>query len=228
MAFSVGGMYRTLYALGLLTVLLLWTFWRAGVESTTSLSPQGCGMSYMSPNYIPQTAFDETWTPLARRYSLILYRESGWQEGTPSGLPVFFIPGNAGSAHQVRSVASSAARTYYEKPGTVANGMDHIRPLDFFALEHNEDLSALHGPTLEAEAAYAGRALDYIASLYPKDTPIILMGHSMGGVVAASLLAPNATNATISALVTLSAPHTLPPARLDRRIAKFYSTLAPG
>lgn len=228
MAFSVGGMYRTLYALGLLTVLLLWTFWRAGVESTTSLSPQGCGMSYMSPNYIPQTAFDETWTPLARRYSLILYRESGWQEGTPSGLPVFFIPGNAGSAHQVRSVASSAARTYYEKPGTVANGMDHIRPLDFFALEHNEDLSALHGPTLEAEAAYAGRALDYIASLYPKDTPIILMGHSMGGVVAASLLAPNATNATISALVTLSAPHTLPPARLDRRIAKFYSTARAG
>ncbi|VDC04233.1 unnamed protein product [Peniophora sp. CBMAI 1063] len=228
MALGLGGMYRTLYALGLLTVILLWTFWRAGVESTTSLSPQGCGMSYMSPNYLPQSAFDISWTPLARRYSLVLYREAGWQDDTLKGLPVLFIPGNAGSAHQIRSVASSAARTYYEKPGTIAKGMANIRPLDFFALEHNEDLSALHGPTLEAEAAYANRALDYIASLYPKDTPIILMGHSMGGVVAASLLAPNTTNATISALVTLSAPHTLPPARLDRRITKFYATARDG
>ena len=45
------------------------------------------------------------------------------------------------------------------------------------------------------------------------------MGHSMGGVVATSLLpSPN-----ISAVITMSTPHQLPPARFDRRIAAIYN-----
>jgi hypothetical protein len=44
------------------------------------------------------------------------------------------------------------------------------------------------------------------------------MGHSMGGVVATSLLpSPN-----ISAVITMSTPHEIPPARFDRRIAAIY------
>jgi GPI inositol-deacylase len=44
------------------------------------------------------------------------------------------------------------------------------------------------------------------------------MGHSMGGIVATSLLpSPN-----ISAIITLSTPHQVPPARFDRRIATIY------
>lgn len=44
------------------------------------------------------------------------------------------------------------------------------------------------------------------------------MGHSMGGVVATSLLpSPN-----ISAIITMSTPHQIPPARFDRRIAAIY------
>lgn len=44
------------------------------------------------------------------------------------------------------------------------------------------------------------------------------MGHSMGGVVATSLLpSPN-----ISAVITMSTPHKIPPARFDRRIADIY------
>lgn len=45
------------------------------------------------------------------------------------------------------------------------------------------------------------------------------MGHSMGGVVATSLLpSPN-----ISAVITMSTPHQLPPARFDRRVAAIYN-----
>lgn len=33
-------------------------------------------MSWMWPSYVLQTKFDHTWTPLARRYSLWLYREA--------------------------------------------------------------------------------------------------------------------------------------------------------
>lgn len=36
-------------------------------------------MSWMSPSYVLQPGFDRTWTPLAGRYSLWLYREVGWE-----------------------------------------------------------------------------------------------------------------------------------------------------
>ncbi len=44
------------------------------------------------------------------------------------------------------------------------------------------------------------------------------MGHSMGGILATSLLpSPN-----VSAVITMSTPHEIPPARFDRRIAAIY------
>ena len=46
------------------------------------------------------------------------------------------------------------------------------------------------------------------------------MGHSMGGVVATSLL----PSPDISAIITMSTPHTLPPARFDNRIEAIYSS----
>ena len=87
------------------------------------------------------------------------------------------------------------------------------------AVEYNEDLSAFHGPTIDTEVAYASRAVDYILSLYAPGTPIIVMGHSMGGIVSTALL----PNPNISAIITLSTPHTLPPVRFDRRIEHIYA-----
>lgn len=86
-------------------------------------------------------------------------------------------------------------------------------------MEFNEDLTAFHGPTIEAQTAYASQAISYILSLYPPRTSIIIMGHSMGGIVATSLL----PSENISAIITMSAPHTLPPARFDARIDKIYA-----
>src|SRR5712691_188696 len=65
----------------LLSVVLLY---RAASESAISLSPQGCRMSYMSPSYLVQSQFDASWTPLAKRYSLLLYREVGWEDNEVS------------------------------------------------------------------------------------------------------------------------------------------------
>lgn len=44
------------------------------------------------------------------------------------------------------------------------------------------------------------------------------MGHSMGGIVATSLL----PSANISTIITMSTPHVLPPARFDSRIESLY------
>jgi len=55
------------------------------------------------------------------------------------GLPVLFIPGNAGSSRQVRSIASSASRQYYSFPSQASPDFKSrgLKPLDFFAGEHS-------------------------------------------------------------------------------------------
>ena len=87
------------------------------------------------------------------------------------------------------------------------------------SVDYNEDLSAFHGPTLDIETAYTSSAISYTLSLYPPDTRIIVMGNSMGGIVATSLL----PSSNISAVITMSTPHQLPPTCFDRRIASIYN-----
>ena len=51
--------------------------------------------------------------------------------------PVLFIPGNSGSSHQVRSIASSANRQFYSEPYVIDrefNGRS-LKALDFYAGE---------------------------------------------------------------------------------------------
>lgn len=136
---------------------------------------------------------------------------------------MLFIPGNAGSAHQIRSIASSATRQYYSSPSYMNPYFTSrgLRPLDFFAVDFNEDLSAFHGPTLESEISYSGAAITFILSKYPPETKVIVMGHSMGGIVAISLLA--LLNSNISTVITMSTPHSVPPARFDSRMGAIYA-----
>ncbi|KAI9000694.1 GPI-inositol-deacylase [Trametes punicea] len=214
-------MSRLLAVFALFSVAAVAVLYYAGVDTLNTLSPQGCRMSWMWPTYILQSRFDHSWTPLARRYSLWLYREGNLENNELHGSPVLFIPGNAGSSHQVRSIASSAANQYFSSPYQVAPEFANqgYTGLDFFAVEFNEDLSAFHGPTIDSETEYTSRAIDYILSLYPPQTSILVMGHSMGGIVATALLPhPN-----ISAIITMSTPHTLPPVRFDRRIDHIYA-----
>lgn len=65
----------------LVTILL---FYLANLHVAQNLSPQGCRMSWMSPSYVLQNGFDSSWSPLARRYSLWLYREVGWDSNQVS------------------------------------------------------------------------------------------------------------------------------------------------
>ncbi|KAG5648788.1 hypothetical protein DXG03_000137 [Asterophora parasitica] len=191
--------------LGCLSLVALAIFYFAASDIAEDLSPQGCRMSWMSPSYVLQNEFNTSWTPLARRYSLSLYREVGWDSSQIQGTPVLFIPGNAGSSHQVRSIASSATRQFFASPGVVAPefASRNLKPLDFFA---------------DSQIKYTTHAISYILSLYPAHTQIIIMGHSMGGIVATAL--PPSLN--ISGIITMSTPHTLPPARFDSRLEKIY------
>ena len=46
---------------------------------------------------------------------------------------MIFVPGNAGSYMQVRSIASSSSRQYHGHPDGIAVGMTGLKKRDFFA-----------------------------------------------------------------------------------------------
>ena len=197
-------------------------------------------MSYMMPTFTRFSDFDTEHTRFASKYSLYLYRERGVDEDTRvKGIPVLFIPGNAGSYKQVRPIAAEAAHYFHdvlrEDAVAVADGK---RPLDIFTVDFNEELIAFHGQTLLDQAEYLNEAVAYILALYhnpqrslrepglPDPKSVIILGHSMGGVVARTMLRmPNYQENTINTIVTLSAPHARPPISFDAAMVDTYNDI---
>ncbi|KAJ3496845.1 hypothetical protein NLG97_g2359 [Lecanicillium saksenae] len=197
-------------------------------------------MSYMRPSYIHFREFDTEHTRFATKYSLHLYREQGFDdESRLRGVPVLFIPGNAGSYKQVRPIAAEAASHFYERLQHDGSSIKAgVRNLDFFTVDFNEDITAFHGQTLLDQAEYLNEAIRYILSLYsdpnkvnrdsdlPDPTSVIIIGHSMGGVVARTMLVqPNYQANSINTIITMSAPHARPPVTFDGQIVQIYDEI---
>lgn len=214
----------------------------------------------MSPTFIRMLGFDTEHTRFASKYNLYLYREEGvdpytqesigvscllldyWGRTLTSqlnGAPVLFLPGNAGSYRQVRSLAAEASRHYYD---VVRHDQDRLksgtRSLDFFMIDFNEDMAAFHGQTLLDQAEYVNEAVSYILSLYhdprrsrrdpelPDPSSVILIGHSMGGIVARTTLTmANYQDNSVNTIVTMSAPHAKPPVSFESDIVQTYKQI---
>ncbi|TDZ23272.1 GPI inositol-deacylase [Colletotrichum orbiculare MAFF 240422] len=155
------------------------------------------------------------------------------------GVPVLFVPGNAGSYKQVRPIAAEAAYYFHETlqhdEGAVATG---ARSLDFFTVDFNEDITAFHGQTMLDQAEYLNEAIRYILSLYmdprmsargpdlPDPSSVLVLGHSMGGIVARTMLImSNYQSNSINTIITMSAPHSRPPVTFDGQIVKIYEDI---
>jgi glycosylphosphatidylinositol deacylase len=150
-----------------------------------------------------------------------------------------FIPGNAGSYKQVRSLASEAEHYFDEVIKSDSDAIDAgKRALDFFTVDFNEDFTAFHGQTLLDQAEYLNDAIAYILSLYhnpgksrkdsqlPDPSSVILVGHSMGGIVARTMLTmPNYQTNSVNTIITLSAPHARPPLSFDSQMVSTYKTI---
>ncbi|KAJ8124976.1 hypothetical protein O1611_g8665 [Lasiodiplodia mahajangana] len=197
-------------------------------------------MSWMSPSFVHFSDFDTEHTRFASKYSLYLYREQGIDNGPKvRGIPVLFIPGNAGSYKQVRSIASESARHFHEAVHpNVAAANSGVKNLDFFTVDFNEDFTAFHGQTMLDQAEYVNEAIRYILSLYldpqkserdpnlPDPSSVIVLGHSMGGIVArAAFVMPNFQPHSINTIITMSAPHARPPVTFDPLIVKIYQEI---
>jgi glycosylphosphatidylinositol deacylase len=190
---------------------------------TRQQDPKGCAMSYMRPAFARYSDFDTEHTRFATKYSLYLYREGGVDEDTRvKGIPVLFIPGNAGSYKQVRPIAAEAAHYYHD-----------VLRLDKAAVADGK--APFHGQTLLDQAEYLNEAVAFILALYhnpsrslrepgfPEPKSVIILGHSMGGVVARTMLRmPNYQEHTVNTIVTLSAPHARAPVTFDADMVATY------
>ncbi|KAG0309416.1 GPI inositol deacylase [Dissophora globulifera] len=220
-------------------------------------------MTYMYPSYYKLLDFDQERTPLAGKYGLMLYKHN--HAGEPPltwdnrlltqvgeydytvaksakmrlrGIPALFIPGNAGSARQVRSVATEAWRYFYETAPAMHDGSREpwSKPIDFFTVDLNEEFSAFHGQLLLDQARYVNEAIAYILSLY-KDNPeagsdfplpssVLIIGHSMGGIVARSLFTvDNYLPGSVNTILTLATPHMIPPLAIDYAVTELYNKI---
>ncbi|PVU96625.1 hypothetical protein BB559_002335 [Furculomyces boomerangus] len=202
----------------------------------------GCRMSYMHPYYIRQgKPNEESWSKYSKKYALYLYREGGLDFNEEAfRIPILFIPGHAGSYKQARSLARASAEAHSEllknNPDIALQG--NIG-LDYFTVDLNEELTALHGRSLQEQAEFVNESIKYILSLYKnnrkrfltfpgsEDLPdvesVIIVGHSMGGLVArAAVASKNHIKGSVNTLITLSTPHVSPTVSLDSLVSKTY------
>ncbi|KAF9425760.1 GPI inositol deacylase [Podila epigama] len=148
-----------------------------------------------------------------------------------SGVPALFIPGNAGSAKQVRSIAKEASKYYYGSQGGGGGGRPGSAPIDFFSVDFNEEFTALHGKSLKDQAYFVNEAIAHILSFYSgqgrnKPTSVILLGHSMGGIVARTLFTlDNFRHGSVNTILTVATPHAAPPVALDYETTHIYDTI---
>lgn len=188
----------------------------------TDFEENTCEMTYMFeyPQYV-RIFLNEHIEEKYPRYELYAYGEGFVTEKLRrkhfTGIPVLFIPGNAGSPEQVRSIASVSIRKSKKTPFS----------FDFFTVSFNKDYSALYGGVLMDQTTYVAHCIKTILALYHgKVDNVVLIGHSMGGVIAkgALLLAPNMNASFASIIINLATPHT-PALVLDNVFANYYKEL---
>ncbi|EFO24214.2 hypothetical protein LOAG_04273 [Loa loa] len=157
-------------------------------------------------------------------YSTVLYGEGEYarnymKTGQVNGLPIIFVPGNAGSSKQVRSL------------GSILHNKTESRNLPFtfdvFAIDFNEELSGLSGMYLERQIKYLELAVRHIWGMYsPPPRGIIFVGHSMGGIVIRSLLhSIHFDPSRVAFVVTLGTPHKDAPMVFDWYLKNIYDRM---
>ncbi|XP_078083843.1 GPI inositol-deacylase [Mustelus asterias] len=186
-----------------------------------------CSMTYMFeyPEYI-KIKLPNKLTSKYPSYGLYLYGEGDSVEARKNlkatGIPVLFLPGNAGSYRQVRSLGSVALRK--------AENIHNKFHFDFFSIDFNEELVALYGGSLERQTTFVHACIKVILKLYKdqKTAPcsVAIVGHSMGGIVARALFTlPNFKPTLISLIITQATPHVAPVLLVDSYLIDFYTTV---
>ncbi|KAM9850818.1 GPI inositol-deacylase [Aulostomus maculatus] len=196
-------------------------------ELLTGFEENRCSMTYMFeyPEY-RRVALPRRVARLYPAYGLYLYGEGLYAQETRelklTGAPVLFLPGNAGSYKQARSLGSVALRK--------AENMEGGLHFNVFTVDFNEELVALYGGSLLRQTHFLHESIKAILKLYKhlKTPPqsVVLVGHSMGGVVARALFTlPRFNTNLVSLIITQASPHLAPVLALDPYLLDFYSAV---
>lgn len=184
-----------------------------------------CSMTYMFeyPEYqkikLPKKA-----ARFFPAYELYLYGEGSSAEMNKqlslNGSPVLFLPGNAGSYKQARSIGSIALRK--------AENIDYRYHFDVFSVNFNEELVAFYGGSLQSQTKFVNICVKAILHLYKNQEfppqSVIIIGHSMGGLIARALFTLKTFNPKlINLIITQATPHVMPVLTIDYYLTDFYA-----
>ncbi|XP_032663634.1 GPI inositol-deacylase [Odontomachus brunneus] len=214
-----------IYSISILFFIYVCLLYILGVARyMTDFEENTCEMTYMFeyPQYV-RISLENDIEEKYPRFALYAYGEGSVTEKLRrmhfSGIPVLFIPGNAGSHQQVRSIASVSLRK------SLKNRTPYH--FDFFTVSFSKDYSALYGGVLMEQTIYVSHCIKAILALYKgKMDSVVLIGHSMGGIIAkgALLLAPDMNASFANMIINLATPHT-PVLVLDSGFASYYYEL---
>ncbi|GAX74124.1 hypothetical protein CEUSTIGMA_g1573.t1 [Chlamydomonas eustigma] len=179
----------------------------------------------------------------------------------PPSTPVLFIPGNVGTFKQGNAFGAESARQCDRRKragnsnsATIpddfipARDKAHIVTpgLDWYLVDFKEELSAFHGEILERQVEYILSCLLHLKLLYNSkgsssnglstapasyNGGVILVGHSMGGLVARATASAAAMHAdlgpdSVLLILTLATPHAQPPLPSHPSLLRFYRNLS--
>lgn len=189
-----------------------------------------CQMTFMMepPRFIP-IPIDEDSIPGQKSsnqqnvgYKLYMYSELGFpleadlRRDLKDSMPVLFIPGNAGSYQQVRSLASTCIRHQLQS-------LDAYKFI-FYTIDFQAQLSGISGELIEKQIDFVQAALNQISLLHPTDTNgIIVIGHSVGGFLSKALFARSSFDQNlVPMLINLASPLTQPYLNFDDKMRDIY------
>ena len=182
-----------------------------------------CEMTWMFdwPEYIP-VPIDAKIQRKFPKYSLAMYGEGQYAEDLKNlqlyhGVPVLFIPGNAGAMRQYRPIASVALQK------AVRWNFHFV----YFSVGFQEEMSALKGTYLHRQTEFVHECLKTILKLFNdhghKQESVLILGLSIGGLIARGLFTlPGFDPSTVKTLITLSTPNK-PVILADADLDAFYS-----
>ncbi|XP_062536617.1 GPI inositol-deacylase isoform X2 [Armigeres subalbatus] len=190
----------------------------------TKIEENRCKLTYMYeyPQFVRISFAENDQFPA---YGLYAYSEGQLAHNARNmmfrGAPVIFIPGNAGSYKQARSLASVALRK------GIDNGMRYH--LDYFTVDLNEQYSGLYGGVLNYQVDFVRLCIQSVLNLYKSipggPTTVVLIGHSMGGKIAQAVAASPGMGPLINSIVAISSPMDAPVISLDHYLQNFYNTV---
>ena len=181
-----------------------------GLHLLRSTRANQCRMTYMQPAYETESV-QLNDTP----YGLVRYvgDKDSMDARRRRMHPVLFVPGHKGNLEQVRSLGAHVARL----------GLD----LEVYALDLAEEPTALHAGLLWQQARFTSACVRQLVELHPGSSSVLMVGHSLGGVVIrTALVLPSFPAGSVSTVLTLGTPHQAPPLHMDRSMATFYEQLA--